>query len=107
MISCKINNYCVLGPRREIDRIFGFMRGIPSLTKQEYSGDQEIRRSGDIPVRSQEEAKEADWAKFSKLFFIMFSFIYILLLCHVIIVTEYLTEIHMQKVNQCHVDQCH
>ena len=27
--------------------------------------------------------------------------------CNVIIVTEYLTEIHIQKVNQFHVDQCH
>ena len=27
--------------------------------------------------------------------------------CHVIIVTKCLTEIHTQKVNQCHVDQYH
>ena len=47
--------------------------------------------------RSDEQAKEEDWTKFSKLCLAMFSFIYILLLCHVIIVTEYLTEIHMQS----------
>ena len=161
MISCKINNWCVLGPRREIERIFGFMRGIPSLTRQEYSGDQEIRRSGGIPVRSQEEFplfKERgsiDWiimirrhltriysitgwcdipskasdlmnkprrrtGQSSQNYFLSFSngtykpclvlFIscyFVMSSCNVIIVTEYLTEIHIQKVNQCHVDQCH